>query len=367
MALTPRLDLRQSQQLVMTPQLQQAIKLLQLTNLELADYVAQEVERNPLLEVGDPNEGPIVHETGEGGGTASDEFMREGGEAGGDGSDGLVASDRSMESGVDTSSGSDSALDADYETNVYNGDAVSDRIGEGASGSLSYDGSGAVKGGGGFDDRGLDQTLEGEENLHDFLLRQMAVALHAPAERLIATHLIDLVDDAGYIRTEDVADVAPLLGSEPEDVDHVLGVLQTLEPSGVFARTLGECLAIQLRELDRYDPAMQALIENLDLLAKRDMAAIKQTLNDEQWARFNEPVAVELKAGECVFHHPLTINGSFENRTERPRRAMVLNVVKDGVQSASNEPLLQGTEIIPAGEPLGGQFYPLLFDANSAT
>ena len=98
-----------------------------------------------------------------------------------------------------------------------------------------------------------------------------------------------------------------------------------------------------------------------------DMAAIKQTLNDEQWARFNEPVAVELKAGECVFHHPLTIHGSFENRTERPRRAMVLNVVKDGVQSASNEPLLQGTEIIPAGEPLGGQFYPLLFDANSAT
>ena len=98
-----------------------------------------------------------------------------------------------------------------------------------------------------------------------------------------------------------------------------------------------------------------------------DMAAIKQTLNDEQWARFNEPVAVELKAGECVFHHPLTIHGSFENRTERPRRAMVLNVVKDGVQSASNEPLLQGTENIPAGEPLGGQFYPLLFDANSAT
>lgn len=97
-----------------------------------------------------------------------------------------------------------------------------------------------------------------------------------------------------------------------------------------------------------------------------DMAAIKEALSKEQWAQFNEPVAVELKAGECVFHHPLTIHGSFENRTDRPRRAMVLNVVKDGVRSASNEPLLQGAEIIPSGEPLSGQFYPLLFEANSA-
>ncbi|WP_025897632.1 RNA polymerase factor sigma-54 [Kordiimonas gwangyangensis] len=287
MALTPRLDLRQSQQLVMTPQLQQAIKLLQLSNLELADYVAQEVERNPLLEVGDPSDGPIAQESGEQGGTATDDYLREGGDAGGDGSDGIIAADRGLESQMDTSSGNDGALDADYETNIYNSDAVSDRVGDGgeglSSGSLSYDGGGSVKGsGGGFDERGLDQTLEGEESLQDYLMRQMVVALHSPIERMIATHLIDLVDEAGYIRAEAVDETAEQLGATAEEVDRILTVLQSLEPSGVFARTLGECLAIQLRELDRFDPAMEALINNLDLLAKRDMAAIKRLCGVDQ-------------------------------------------------------------------------------------
>ncbi|APZ94341.1 phytanoyl-CoA dioxygenase family protein [Fuerstiella marisgermanici] len=92
-----------------------------------------------------------------------------------------------------------------------------------------------------------------------------------------------------------------------------------------------------------------------------DMTAIKDALNDEQWELFNNPVAVELKAGECVFHHPLTVHGSFENRTDRPRRAMVLNVVKDGVCSDSDQPLLNGTDVVPPGQPLGGKFFPLLF------
>ena len=91
-----------------------------------------------------------------------------------------------------------------------------------------------------------------------------------------------------------------------------------------------------------------------------DMAGIKSVLNYDQWELFNNPVAVELKAGECVFHHPLTVHGSFANRTPQPRRALVLNVVKDGVCSCSDEPLLGGTDIIPAGQPLDGKFYPLL-------
>ncbi|MFY9253706.1 MAG: phytanoyl-CoA dioxygenase family protein [Fuerstiella sp.] len=91
-----------------------------------------------------------------------------------------------------------------------------------------------------------------------------------------------------------------------------------------------------------------------------DMAGIKSVLNSDQWELFNNPVAVGLKAGECVFHHPLTVHGSFANRTPQPRRALVLNVVKDGVCSCSDEPLLGGTDIIPAGQPLDGKFYPLL-------
>jgi ectoine hydroxylase-related dioxygenase (phytanoyl-CoA dioxygenase family) len=96
-----------------------------------------------------------------------------------------------------------------------------------------------------------------------------------------------------------------------------------------------------------------------------DMAAIRKMLTDDQWEQFQHPVAVELKAGECVYHHPLAMHGSFENRTDTPRRAVVLNFVKDGVCSNVNEPLLNGVDTIPAGEPLGGQFYPLLLNENS--
>lgn len=286
MALTPRLDLRQSQQLVMTPQLQQAIKLLQLSNLELADYVAQEVERNPLLEVGDPNapEAGAASEGGEQGGTATDDNLRDGESADGAG-DGIVAADASIESSLDTGSTADSALDANLETNVYNNDAVSDRAELGVSGSssLSYEGAGSIKGGGGIqDDRGLDQTLEGEENLHDYLTRQMTVLFTDPVERLTATHIIDIVDEAGYVDAQLICDIGERLNVDEEFVDGILTSLQTLEPSGVFARNLSECLAIQLREMDRYDPAMQALVENLDLLAKRDMAAIRRLCGVDQ-------------------------------------------------------------------------------------
>ena len=95
-----------------------------------------------------------------------------------------------------------------------------------------------------------------------------------------------------------------------------------------------------------------------------DMEAIKQVLSDEQWGQFNEPVAIELRAGECSFHHPLMVHGSFANRTDRPRRATVLNVVRDGVCSATDDLLLDGTEVIPAGQPLSGQFFPLLYSPD---
>lgn len=92
-----------------------------------------------------------------------------------------------------------------------------------------------------------------------------------------------------------------------------------------------------------------------------DMDAIRQVLSDEQWEQFQHPVAIELKAGQCSFHHPLMVHGSYANRTDRPRRAAVLNLVKDGVSSASDQPLLAGTPTIPPGQPLGGQFFPLLY------
>lgn len=91
-----------------------------------------------------------------------------------------------------------------------------------------------------------------------------------------------------------------------------------------------------------------------------DMQAIREVLSDEQWEQLQNPVAIEVKAGECTFHHPLMIHGSFANRTDQPRRAAVVNVVRDGVCSVSDEPLLAGTPAIGSGQPLDGQFFPLL-------
>jgi ectoine hydroxylase-related dioxygenase (phytanoyl-CoA dioxygenase family) len=92
-----------------------------------------------------------------------------------------------------------------------------------------------------------------------------------------------------------------------------------------------------------------------------DMNAIREVLSPEQWEQFTHPVAIELKAGECSFHHPLLVHGSFENKTDRPRRATVINVIRDGVKSDSDQPLLAGVPPIPPGQLMSGQFFPLLY------
>ena len=95
-----------------------------------------------------------------------------------------------------------------------------------------------------------------------------------------------------------------------------------------------------------------------------DMNAIRSVLSEEQNAQF-KPLAIELKAGQCSFHHPLMVHGSFENRSDHPRRGAVINVFRDGVKSASDAPLLEGVPAIPSGEKIGGQFFPLLVDSST--
>src|SRR4051812_28041320 len=96
-----------------------------------------------------------------------------------------------------------------------------------------------------------------------------------------------------------------------------------------------------------------------------DMDAIKEVLSPSQWEQFMHPVAIELKAGECSFHHPLMVHGSFANRGDRPRRATVINVFRDGVKSDSDKPLLSGVPPVPPGQTMSGQFFPLLCDKVS--
>ncbi|HEY6996138.1 MAG TPA: RNA polymerase factor sigma-54 [Xanthobacteraceae bacterium] len=257
MALTQRLEIRQSHALVMTPQLMQAIKLLQLSNLDLAAYVEGELERNPLLE-----------QTGEGDGegrAAERAVPATRQAAGADWAEG--GQDRNSTAATERPGELDDVPPADA-------DAASSRANDEAPGGYS-EWAGAGTGGRDNSDYNLEAFVSVETTLADHLAEQLALAVADPARRMIGQYLIDLVDEAGYLGG-DLALAAERLGAPPDEVEAVLAILQGFDPPGVCARNLNECLAFQLRERDRFDPAMQALVAHLDLLAKRDLAALRK-------------------------------------------------------------------------------------------
>ncbi|WP_448040197.1 RNA polymerase factor sigma-54 [Bradyrhizobium liaoningense] len=275
MALTQRLEFRQSQSLVMTPQLMQAIKLLQLSNLDLTTFVEEELERNPLLERAS-DEAPA----GEGS-TEAGSYGDSDGQGEGQGEDGFGGSTEGFEPGQEEWMSKELGTRAEIEQTLDTGldnvfseepaEAAARNAQDAAPTTYTEWGGGAS----GTEDYNLEAFVAAETTLSDHLAEQLSVAFTAPAQRMIGQYLIDLVDEAGYLPA-DLGQAAERLGASQADVEAVLAVLQKFDPPGVFARNLSECLAIQLRELDRYDPAMQALVEHLDMLAKRDIVALRK-------------------------------------------------------------------------------------------
>ena len=248
-----RLEIRQGQSLVMTPQLQQAIKLLQLSNVELAEYCEAELEKNPLLDrddreaspAGEAGEGPAADTAGE---RADEALSRE-----------------------DFSKASD--MDEAAHDNMYDGDIPTSKVAEGPSSGTLTDWT-TVKSGNSYEgEDGLESTVTAEASLKDHLETQLSIAALLPQDRLILLALIDAVDETGYLRA-DLMELAQRLGTDLEDVQAVLGVLQGFDPVGVGARDLAECLSLQLKHNDRLDPAMAAILTRLDLVARRDMAQL---------------------------------------------------------------------------------------------
>ncbi len=254
MAISQRLELRQGQSLVMTPQLQQAIKLLQMSNMELQAYVDNELERNPLLERderGEIQKQPAEASPGE------PDMVSE------------LSSGAATEERLKT-------LDTDLD-NVYTHEARADAENRSAMGSADSGWSSLRPSGGmSLDSEDMDfaATLTRLPTLAEHLTGQLHLAVETVAERLIGQHLIGSLNEAGYL-TSDVASMAETLGATPAHVEAVLVKLQQCDPAGVFARDLKECLSLQLRELDRYDPAMVTLVDNLELVARRDYNALK--------------------------------------------------------------------------------------------
>ena len=249
MALGPRLDLRQSQSLVMTPQLQQAIKLLALSNLELETYLAEALEGNPLLDTASADSD----------GSSSDDPA----------SDAPAAEAASLEADQALSADGGSANDLDVDlAESFHHDSASDNIG------LS----------GGGEDIDFDSFAEHEGTLHDHLLAQVGERFGG-IEAIVAGQLVALIDEAGYLRA-DLAELAAQLGVPLALVEAVLAGIQAFDPSGVGARDLAECIAIQAREADRYDPAMATMIAHLDLVAKGAFPQLKRIcgVDDEDLA-----------------------------------------------------------------------------------
>src|SRR5690606_37804644 len=246
MALSAKLQLRQSQSLVMTPQLMQSIRLLQFTHLELERFIDDEIEKNPLLERPELQaDEPAVEllrpmDDGEAATTAIDHMF----EAADAGAETLAERlDTSMENVFpdDSGPGEPSAPDLTSEW----------RSAEGGSGG---------SGGEGFD---IEDMAQAKVSLFDHVGEQIAFGFRHPGDLLIAGELADALDEGGYMRAS-VADIAERLGTDVEDVLAVLVECQAFDPPGLFARNLSECLAAQLRVRDRFDPAMQAMVSNLE-------------------------------------------------------------------------------------------------------
>ncbi len=283
----PRLELRQGQSLVMTQQLQQSIKLLQATSLELKEFVEQELEKNPFLaqEEGDaPEEERAAGEAPPEEGALEEDTPRE---ADFESEDNFTP-DMEKDYAVDDQGMDDSA---DIETDYLRSAATS------SSGGGDWDGD---------DEYRIENNPSQGKTLREHLLEQLHMDVGDAVERLIGAHLIDIIDEAGYIK-EDLTPLAEKLGVEVAEVETVLKLLQRFDPPGIGARTLAECLGLQLKDKNRLDPAMQLLLDHLHLLGDgrfdelrkkcgvdaedlKQMVAEVRELNPKPGARFQHDV-----------------------------------------------------------------------------
>jgi RNA polymerase sigma-54 factor len=239
MGLGPRLDLRTSQTLVISPQLQAAIKLLTLSNMELMAEISAELERNPLLEMSDDGDGTPDGEPEPPPAVDND------------------PQDMTAELAADEGAHRADDLDVDYVEERFHHDSIAD------SGRPAEPG----------EEFSFDQVAADDITLAEHLERQ-AMGL-AGTDLAIALHIISLIDEAGYL-TEPVEMIAERLGLDAAHVERVLQLVQGFEPTGVGARNLAECIALQAKEADRYDPCMAALIANLDLVARGDLNQLRR-------------------------------------------------------------------------------------------
>lgn len=306
MAVTPKLEIRQSQSLLMTPQLRQAISLLQMSNLELNSLIENELASNPLLEREDehlsndiPSEQTIDDYT-----TASAETTP------------------ALE-GAD-----DNHPDIDY-TNPCDNDFGSDREGYDNSDYSWYDYAKQKNHSSDSDFDFFEQKLSSSPSLYQALQTQISEAFSSPKERLIASRLTEFLDESGYFRG-DTRQLSSELKTPKETIDSVLNRMKEFEPSGIFAQSLQECIAIQLKDSNRLDCLMEQLLNHLDLLGQRKFKEIKKLLNidDEDLSSLISDIKSTNPKPASAYQHDLTgyiIPDVFVRRTKHGEYKVELN------------------------------------------
>ena len=264
----------QTQNLVMTPQLQQAIKLLHMNNLELTEFVVAELERNPLLENSDTMVERYADDASGSGREATSAIEDSAAKDGSSKQDVATVLGKNG-NGAANIEQSDASLESVYADEAR-ADKASREAAEGVQAGWSSTGQGSSTPlGEGFN---LEAVLSSEKTLNDLLTEQLYLEISDPIKRLIGAHLIGSLNRSGYL-TQELDQIADTLGADVKVVKEVHSTVQKFDPTGVFSRDLRECLTIQLKEKNRLDPVMQKLLDNLELLAKHDYAALMKLLD----------------------------------------------------------------------------------------
>ncbi|MBN8520640.1 MAG: RNA polymerase factor sigma-54 [Alphaproteobacteria bacterium] len=295
--ISQRLDLRQSQNLVMTPQLQQAIKLLQLSNLELAEFIESEIAQNPLLEKKEPESGDQ---------SETPDTSTDGREEG---------SSDDMQSEFDSAWDGETEPQADKTKPDFDPGSANAEIG--AGGSRSFDTL----------DDAFENSLARPETLREHLINQVHTAFDDPRDRLISAMIVDMIDEAGYVRMN-IDELVQKLSAPPERVETILAVMKTFDPSGIFARDLKECLSLQLEDQGKCDAPMRILLDHLNLLADhnhgelarrcgvnetylQDMISDIKSLNPKPAAHFEHSVVQTIVPDVLMKRLPKNLGGGW--------------------------------------------------------
>ena len=260
MALSASLSQRQSQSLVMTPQLMQSIQLLQMPFMELLQFIEVEVEKNPLLEIGSGSDDDDISDRDD----PVDPMQR-----------GVLTASGELSADwyESENTGAASVLNQELDSNFEEGDATAEPAAQFSGGELQDSWANAGSSGDGFEP---DDFGSAPLSLQAHVAVQLPLLFPPGRDRKVAEAIAGMLEETGYIEAQAVSDVAHRLGLSEGAVEQVLQTLQTLDPPGLFARSLQECLSIQLRQQNRLDPMMEALLSHLDLLAKRDFQSLKR-------------------------------------------------------------------------------------------